>query len=333
MRKGVMGMKTIHLTHHDLLDLPASVCAVGYFDGVHRGHVQLIEKAKQLAENQGMQCAVMTFDPDPWTVLKPDARIEHIITLEEKEQLLAALGVDLFYVVEFTREFAGLSIEEFHDLVVRLNIQALVCGFDFTYGKMGKGNVESLRLETRFCAEVINRVDLGQEKISSSRIEELLKQGKVEQANELLGYIWSVAGVIVSGFKRGRKMHFPTANLQVGQQSILPAVGVYAGFVQVDDMVKPAMISVGKNPTFDNVAVSIEAYILGFNGDLYDKRARFYFVNRLRDEVRFASIEDLQKQLVKDEQSVIPALSTQSKLFASTSKLWSLERLDDILNP
>lgn len=330
--QGGFGMISYTISHLTPIDLPPSVCAIGYFDGLHRGHQKLIETAKEQAQKRGVALSVLTFHPDPWAVLKPDAPLEHLVNLEEKKQILEALGVDLFYIVDFTKEFAALSIEAFHQFLKALHIEALVCGFDFHYGAKGKGNPQSLLQCDYFETTVISKISDEESqdekeiaKISSSRIEKLILEGKVQKANALLGYLYSISGEVVHGFKRGHSLGFPTANLKVDAETLVPGSGVYAGFVAIDHTLFAAMINVGKNPTFDNKALSIEAYILNQHLDLYGQTVRFFFVKKLRGEKKFASFEDLKAQLAKDQQEVLPALQDASWLFASTAKLWSLK--------
>lgn len=317
-------MKTIRIDSTQKYDLPQSVCALGFFDGIHRGHQQLIQAAIDDAKEQGRKSAVLTFDPDPWKVLKPDAELTHLSALDDKAAILNAMGVDLFYVVEFTRDFAGFSIDDFHAFLSGLNITGIVCGFDYTYGKKGIGNTQTLAAAKEFSLRVIDQISDDLAKISSSRIEALLGEGDVAKANELLGYMYSIKGVIEPGFQRGRQIGFPTANLDFSSEEVCPAHGVYAGYVYVDGQYRGAMINIGKNPTFNNTKRTIEAYIFDFEGDLYDHAARFFFAKRLRGEIRFSSVDDLKKQLTKDVDSSREALKEHEAEFETTKRLWSL---------
>ncbi len=321
-------MEIIRVHFKDVPCLAPTACAAGFFDGLHKGHQQLINTAIACAKKNGLKSAVLTFDPDPWTVLAPDREVTHLTTLQDKASLLCSMGIDLFYVVEFSEEFAALGVREFHDLLCAMNIRKLICGFDFTYASRGSGNAKTLKEETRFETEVISSVDEDDEKISSTRLEHLMAEGQVEKANELCGFYYSVPGVIVHGFKRGRKLGFPTANLNTSPESILPKKGVYAGYAQFEGRVAPAMINVGTNPTFDNACTSVEAYIFGIDEDLYGKHARFYFVSYLRPEIRFDSLEELIGQLDQDAKDTMPALKEQDDLFEATAKLWSFNALE-----
>ncbi len=327
-------MISYSISHTNCPTLPPSVCAIGYFDGLHTGHQKLIETAKAQAQKRGLACSVLTFFPDPWAVLKPDQPLQHLSDLEDKKRMLEAFGVELFYIVDFTKEFASLSIEQFHAFLKSLNIQAIVCGFDFTYGFKGQGNAQSLEQCEDFETIVVSKIsdDPTLEKISSSRIEKLISQGEMKKANELLGYLYSVKGTVVHGYQRGRELGFPTANLAFEEEAFLPGRGVYAGFVEVDNTMLPAMINIGKNPTFQNKKMTMEAYILNQSLQLYGQSVRFFFVARLRGEKKFASLDELKAQLSQDENQVIPALRSSAPLFAPTARIWSLAWADGILN-
>lgn len=317
-------MKTIRIDHKNIPELAESVCAIGYFDGLHIGHQELIEQAKADAKKRHVQCAVATFDPDPWKIIHPDANLEHLSDLDDKATLLSHDQVDVFYILDFTADFAGLSVESFHQVIQDLNIQELVCGYDYHYGAKGAGNIETLQKARGFETKVIGQVSKENEKISSSWIEKLIRQGDVQEANDLLGYIYSIKGIVVHGYERGRILGFPTANLSVGPESILPQNGVYAGYVQIREDLYPAMINVGYNPTFDNKEKTIEANILNFYEDIYGVPTRFFFVEQLRNEKKFNSLDELKAQLAKDQKSVLPCLNKQKSLYSRTTKLWSL---------
>lgn len=317
-------MKTIRIDYKQIPKLPESVCAIGYFDGLHMGHQELIEQAKEDAKKLHVQCAVATFDPDPWKIIHPQANLEHLSDLDDKATLLSHAQVDVFYILDFTSDFAALSVEAFHQVIEDLNIRELVCGYDYHYGAKGAGNVETLQTATGFETKVIGQVSKADEKISSTWIEKLIRQGNVQEANDLLGYIYSIKGIVVHGYERGRILGFPTANLSVGPESILPKNGVYAGYVQIREDLYPAMINVGYNPTFNNKEKTIEANILNFYEDIYDVPTRFFFVEQLRDEKKFNSLDELKAQLTKDQKSVLPCLNKQKSLYSRTTKLWSL---------
>lgn len=326
-------MKVIHIQFDKIPDLQPSAAAVGYFDGFHTGHMKLIEKTLSLAKEHHVQSAVLTFDPDPWVIFKPYGNRDHLVSLHDKAIMAAAMGMDYLYVVEFSKEFSQLSIEQFHEFLVKMKVQYLVCGFDFSYACKGYGNVETLRQQKAIEVFVIDAVQSHKQKISSTRIEQLVRAGLVYQAAELLGIYYSIPGVIVHGYKRGGKeLGFPTANLQPEKGYVMPANGVYAGYVFCDGAFYPAMMNVGSNPTFQNHEMTIEAHILDFDRNIYGKMVRFFFTHRIRPEVRFESAEALKKQLVFDRTRTIQLLDEKENLFKRTAELWSLEKSFDILD-
>ncbi|MGN1277004.1 MAG: bifunctional riboflavin kinase/FAD synthetase, partial [Floccifex sp.] len=275
-----------------------SCACIGYFDGTHLGHQQLFTTCLKHAQNLKKVC--ITFDPDPWVIFKKEVQ-KHLMTLEDKIRFLDSFGFDELYILEFTKEFASLSISSFHQILKQMNIQILVCGFDFKYGKQNSGDVKSLSLQNDFQVIVVDSVNYSNSKISTSRIEPLIMNGKIKEANELLGYLYSIQGKVVHGYKRGSDiLQIPTANLEVEKEYILPANGVYAGLVYVNHQFHKAMINIGKNPTFENKKKSIEAHIIDFNEDIYDKTVRFFFIDYLRSEQKFSCIQELKNQLLFD---------------------------------
>ena len=325
-------MKVISIDFEEIPKLPKTAAAIGYFDGFHRGHQQLIAKTIRLAKEKKVKSAILTFYPDPWTVFKPYDNHDNLVSLSDKTEMAAAMGVDYLYVVHFTKEFAGRTVEEFHKFLKNMHVRYLVCGFDFTYGYKGLGNVNSLKsydkIET-FPVDAIEDLDM---KISSTRIERLIRAGLLLKANELQGYIYSLPGVVVKGYRRGSSLlEFPTANLQVEKGYVLPARGVYAGYVLFGSRFYPAMINIGSNPTFGNDQVSIEAHIFNFHKEIYGSMVRFFFAQRIRPEIRFHSVEALKKQLEMDQKRAWELLVPMKGLLERTKDLWSLDRRFDIL--
>lgn len=326
-------MKTVRIKYNKLPKLKPTSAAIGYFDGFHLGHQQLLEKAKEEAGNRKIRSAVITFDPDPWTVFRPDENRDHLLSEQDKEELAEAMGADCLYVIEFSKDFAALSPEDFIRMLAKMNVQNLVCGFDYTFGYKGSGTTEQLEQQNLFDVEVIAPVRERNLKISSSRIESLLRRGLVFKVNELLGYDYSIAGTIVHGFSRGGSLlNCPTANLKPDTDYVLPGNGVYAGWVAIGKEVYPAMINIGNNPTFGNDQVTVEANILNFDQDIYGKHVRFFFTDRVRPEKRFSSVEDLKKQLCFDRERVEELLKKRTKTFDRGMRLWSLKNPFDIMN-
>lgn len=285
---------------HDIPNLPGCVYACGFFDGLHKGHQQLFEQARQLAAKLRCQWGILTFHPDPWTVFKPDANLDHITSIEDREKLAEQTGCQQFCILRFTKDFASRKPEEFHDILKSMHAKGLVTGFDFHYGSRNAGNVETLKI-CGLPVVVVDEVQDHEQKISSTRIESCIRKGNVDEAATLLGRLYSIPGHVVHGYKRGSSLlDFPTANLKPVPGYIMPAAGVYAGYVEMEGKRYPAMINVGTNPTFDNKKQTLEANLLDFSGNLYGRGVRFEFVCRLRDERKFANAEALKAQLQKD---------------------------------
>lgn len=301
-------MRICRFSWNKVPDLPPSVLAAGFFDGFHLGHRALLEKARQEAQKAGLEWGVLTFDPDPWTVFRPGDPLEHIQSLQDREKTARALGADLFCIIEFTKEFAGLSPEAFHQVLEQMHVRHLVTGFDFRYGARNSGDVHSLD-QAPFPHSVVQAVEDSEGKISSTRIEAAVLSGEMTKAAAMLGQDYSVPGTVVHGFGRGsRLLGFPTANLQPETGYLIPAGGVYAGFVLAKGQLYPAMINVGSNPTFRNRKQTLEACLFGFDGDLYGKPVRFFFSKRLRPEVRFEHAQALKTQLAKDKAESLKVL-------------------------
>ena len=305
-------MQTIELSHpyvKEFIIQEPIVLALGFFDGIHLGHKEVITTAKKVAEERGYKIAVMSFNQHPSVIFKnvdPES-IQYVSPLERKKELLKELGVDIFYLVDFTKEFGALSPQEFVDqYIVGLNAKVVVAGFDYTYGKRDIANMELLPKYASNRFEIISIAEQKSEngKISSTAVRDLLLQGEIEKANELLGYEYIMNGVVVHGFGRGSKMlGFPTANIEVSNDTFLLKNGVYIVEMLVEGKWIPGMASIGINPTFDDVhKVTIEVNLLDFDKDIYHLPVRVKWLKYLRPELKFDGIDALIAQLKKDEQ-------------------------------
>ncbi|TMN23616.1 bifunctional riboflavin kinase/FAD synthetase [Lentibacillus cibarius] len=303
-------MQTIKLTYPHTLpsdELPETVAAIGFFDGVHKGHQQVIQAAIAEAKARQMQSAVITFHPHPSVVLRKDVQhVKYITPLQEKQEILQRLGVDRLYVITFDKTLSSLEPQTFIDeFIIAMNIKHLVSGFDFSYGYKGRGNVHTIQNHSRglFTFTAIDEVKMDNEKISSTRIRELLKNGQVDKANTLLGRPLTVRGIVKEGDKRGRTIGYPTANLDVSTDALLPRVGVYAVKVLYKNEVYKAMASLGYNPTFtaDRKEPIIEVNIFDFNNDLYGESLILEWHKFIRDEEKFNSADELVKKIEDDE--------------------------------
>ena len=286
-------------------DFGRTAVAIGVFDGVHAGHRAIIERACVAAAHDGVRAVVISFDPHPNAVVRPDQTPLMLTTVEQRAALIAALGVDALLALPFTRELSQLTAEEFVEqvLVSRLQVAHVVVGANFRFGHRAAGDVELLRREGERFGFAVDAVELlgGGDPVSSTRVRGLVADGDVAGAAAALGRPHRVQGPVVRGDARGRELGYPTANVAVDASMAVPADGVYAGWlVRADGTRLPAAISVGTNPTFDGTERRLEAYALDVDVDLYDEVVSVEFVERLRDMVRFDSVDDLLVQMAQD---------------------------------
>lgn len=288
------------------------IVTMGTFDGVHPGHRALLKRVRNLAIAENKESVVLTFWPHPRIVLGQDAdKLRLLTSLEEKIQMISQIGIDHLIVVPFTREISEQSAEEFLDriLVQRLNVGHLVIGFNHRFGKGGITLEQIFKLSRKlnFNLSQFRHVDIDGQYPSSTRIRNLLLEGKVRQANLLLGYNYAITGRVTGGMQLGRKLSYPTANLQLEEQAkLVPPDGVYACFVKVTGKYYGGMVNIGYRPTvntqMDNR--SIEVHILDFHEEIYSEEVTLQFIARTRDEMRFADIEALKAQLQQDESTI-----------------------------
>ena len=284
---------------------PISAC-IGYFDGLHLGHQALVNKTIAVAKRDATKTCLITFDPDPNSVLK-GCVLQHIVNFEERLKIAEGFGFDYCLILHFTKEMANLSIEEFYTKVLHvLPLKNIVCGFDFHYGQFGKGNYDTLAAQSnhQFNVYKIDSVDYLGEKISSSRIRKAIIEGQVDLASAMLGYQYYLVGKVVHGLNLGHSLGFPTANLAIDDETLLPGNGVYYGLVLLDKPYK-AMISIGTNPTVkEHGSRTVEAYILDFNQNIYGQELKIELKEKIREMMCFDSAKDLVAQLKKDELKV-----------------------------
>ena len=286
----------------------AAVVTIGAYDGVHRGHHAVIQEVRRLAADRDCASVVVTFDRHPASVVRPESAPCCLTDLEQKLALLEATGVDLVHVIHFDEERSHETAEEFVNevLVEALRARAVVVGHDFHFGRNRGGNVELLaRMGAAHGFDVLGMRLVGDSDnpVSSTRIRKLLAEGEVAAAAELLGRPHQIDGVVAHGDKRGRDLGFPTANVAVPQGICVPADGIYAAWYhRPDGSTHAAAVSLGRRPTFyDNAEHSVlEAYLLDFDGDLYDEPASLRFMTRLRDEAKFDSVDALVEQMNRD---------------------------------
>lgn len=287
-------------------DVPACAVAVGNFDGVHVGHAEIVRRLLAAARRIDAPAVVYTFDPHPATIVRPTAAPQPLTTAARRAELLLALGVDAVLVQPTDRDLVALEAETFYRDILRgrLRAAALVEGVDFRFGAGRQGDVhllEALTAADGVTLEIVQPVVVDGAAVSSSRLRSLIAAGDVRGANALATAAYRLTGTVVAGARRGGPLGFPTANLQ-SLATLLPGQGVYAGWGMVagDRRRHPAAIHIGPNVSFGATAVSVEAHLIGFSGDLYGATLHVDFLDRLRDTRRFASLDELKTQLAVD---------------------------------
>ncbi|MFR0835490.1 MAG: bifunctional riboflavin kinase/FAD synthetase [Barnesiella sp.] len=297
----------------------SSVAAIGFFDGVHQGHRALINSVRQEAERANNTSAIVTFRTHPRQVLNSDCRFSLLTTTDEKLELLEKTGIDYAIVLDFTPEMSLLSAREFLQLLKEnYNIQALFIGYDHRFGHNRKEGFEDYTAYGKELGVQIFKAEafsMDKTNISSSIIRQLLETGNIKQANRFLSYRYAITGNVIDGFKLGRKLGFPTANISLlNTEKLIPAHGVYAvETVLPNGEVRDGILNIGNRPTLERQGdYSIECHIFDFTGDLYGKDLTVRFVSYLRPERKMNSLEELKAQLKEDKQNAILALSQKS---------------------
>ena len=283
--------------------------ALGNFDGVHRGHQSLIRQAVEHKNAGHGISAAFIFEPHPAQLLTPDRMPRLLGTPIRKAQLLESIGLDLLIYNRFTRDIASLSPEQFvkHFLVEHLQVKEVFVGFNYSFGFKGQGTPETLiQLGEKygFAVYVTDPVTIDSELVSSSAIRQALEEGRISQAARMLGYHPILDGIVVQGERRGRQLGFPTANVGIEKIFNIPAKGVYAARAEVNGQQYNAVVNIGSKPTFHEAyPISVEAYLFDFDGDIYGPAISLSFVERIRDEKRFESLDALVAQIKQDAQT------------------------------
>ncbi len=298
-------MRLFHGTDNAEIARPA-VLTFGVFDGLHLGHQLIMRTVVERARVINAVPTAITFDPHPRAVLYPESAPALLQTFDQKIEAMGVMGIEQVIAIRFTKEFASVIAKDFLRDVVRDRLQAreVYLGRGFAFGRNREGNIELLKEvgpELGYRAEEVPEVALRGERISSSRIRELLAEGRVNLARRLLGRPYGVEGRVVRGQERGRTLNFPTANLRP-QNRVIPRRGVYVTAVLIEGLWRRSVTNVGVRPTFESEAAepSIETYVMDWSGDLYGDVVRVRFLHRLRDERKFGSIEELKKQIESD---------------------------------
>ncbi len=295
------------------------VATIGFFDGVHRGHQYLIRQVVDEAQRRGGIPVAVTFSNHPRFVLRSETEIQLLSTCEEKEHLLRHYGIQEVRMLEFTGELARQSAREFmlHTLRGEIGVDVLVIGYDHRFGyDRREGFDDYVRYGMEMGMEVVRARVYEQNSVtvSSSLIRSELLRGKVADVKELLGYGYSIGGVVTSGFQIGRKIGYPTANIRVDGHKIIPCDGVYAVRVMVEGTFYGGMLNIGCRPTFDNGRRSVEVNLFDFSGDIYNERLRVYFVAFMRHERKFGTVDEFITQLSHDERQAKDLISASGGL-------------------
>ena len=273
---------------------------VGSFDGVHLGHADVIKRTVAAAAANGAQPALMTFEPHPRCVLDPANCPPSVTTLQEKLALIESLGIEHAIVMRFDRALMALSPQEFIDLLaLTMDVRRYVIGFDFAFGRERRGNAEWLR-DHGHAVDVVPPFTLNGKELHSSDVRRLVTLGEMEEATRLLGREYSMAGPVEAGDKVGRRLGFPTANIGVEPNKLVPALGAYAGRAIAGEGNFIAALSVGYRPTFGGTQLRVEAFLLDFEGDLYQQRLELRFVRYLHPDIKFPNTDELVEQLRHD---------------------------------
>lgn len=279
--------------------------ALGSFDGLHRGHLSLINKCIELAKKEKYKSMVFTFSNHPRTIINPSIKIEYLMNNIEKVDILEKVGIDKIVLKKFNKEFMELSPEGFIEkLCSDYNIKGIVVGFNYRFGYKNLGDTNLLKKlseKYNFRLEVIEPLLYKDDIISSTRIRNAIKCGEISEANEMLTRPYNLSGIVEHGKQIGRTIGFPTANLKFGEDKVIPAKGVYYTNIRWKNNIYKGITSVGSNPTVNGTNLTIETFILDFNHNIYGDDIMVYFIEKMRNEEKFDSIDCLKKQLDKDQ--------------------------------
>ena len=283
------------------------VATVGVFDGVHKGHLEIISKLSAIAKKKKCESVVITFEPHPRLVLPHHSEVKLLQTLDEKLQRFEQAGVDVVLVIPFDREFSKITPEDFikNVLVDSLQVSHVITGYDHFFGQNRQGDIDLLTQmgqKYNFTVDELPMVTVGSNSVSSSSVRRALLDGDVKQAESMLGYAYSLTGEVVTGNKIGRNIGYPTANLKPGSDhKLIPGQGVYATLVNSNGLIYKAMTNIGYRPTIDADHLTIEANIFDFSQVIYNQVITLSFIDRIRNERRFGSLGELQLQLANDK--------------------------------
>lgn len=302
-------------TNFDSLQLThPTVCGLGNFDGIHLGHQALIRKILDISNKESLEPTIITFNPHPSKVLTPNKSAPLITTLEQKKKIFKHLGIKNLVLLPFNNKFSQITYQDFVEdiLIDKCYSKVNVVGFDYTFGYKGMGNAKLLK---KVCAKkgirtyIMPPVTYNNLPISSSLIRHFIKKGNITEVSKLLGRPYSILGTVVKGNGIGTKLGFPTANIDLPKNIILPPRGVYACIVKINNKTYRGAANLGLKPTFNGTTINLEVHLFDFNQNIYDKEIEVFFIDMLRKEKRFKSVTDLKEQIKKDFSAVSKILS------------------------
>jgi riboflavin kinase/FMN adenylyltransferase len=303
-------MEIIHLTHSSKMpNHPNMVIGIGQFDGLHKAHLSIIGKVKEIAVRKHVASGIVTFDPHPDYVLGKRIENTYITPLEKKISILSEIGIDYMIIISFTLEVASMTPVEFVSTYLnQIHIDTIVAGFDYRYGYRGTGTVESLRKHTKedVSIVVVDEILFQDAKMGATLIRELLSKGDVSTVKDILGRYYAISGTVSPGGKVGRTLGFKTANIELSERYHELKSGVYGVIVSIKGNRYLGICNIGFNPTINTVArIRLEVHIIGFDEDIYGEEIQVEFVYRIRDELWFPKIEDLITRIHQDKEEAI----------------------------
>lgn len=295
-----------------------TVLTIGTFDGVHIGHQKIIKRLVEVSKIKNLTPSLLTFFPHPRMVLQKDADIKLINTIDEKKDILKQFGVSNLVIKEFTKEFSRLAAEDFvkNMLVKNLKAKHIIIGYDHHFGRNRNANIDDLKQfgkDFNFEVEEISKQDINDVAVSSTKIRAALQEGDIKTANTYLGYNFMLTGKVIDGKKLGKTINYPTANLYIEETyKLIPKHGVYIVKSTIDDTEVFGMMNIGYNPTVNGKHQTIETHFFDFNENLYGKNLKIELLQRLRDEQKFSSVEELQSQLHIDKKNALEFIKSHA---------------------
>lgn len=295
-----------------------TVLTIGTFDGVHIGHQKIIKRLVEVSKIKNLTPSLLTFFPHPRMVLQKDADIKLINTIDEKKDILKQFGISNLVIKEFTKEFSRLTAEDFvkNILVENLKAKHIIIGYDHHFGRNRNANIDDLKQfgkDFNFEVEEISKQDINDVAVSSTKIRAALQEGDIKTANTYLGYNFMLTGKVIDGKKLGKTINYPTANLYIEETyKLIPKHGVYIVKSTIDDTEVFGMMNIGYNPTVNGKHQTIETHFFDFNENLYGKNLKIELLQRLRDEQKFSSVEELQSQLHIDKKNALEFIKSHA---------------------